>query len=252
MKPSRPYLIKALQEWLLDNDCTPHMAVDVAVKGVMVPEQFISDGQIVLNISPSAIQNFVLDDEAISFSARFGGVPMQVYVPVVAVMAIFFIFGVWLLQQDSLLGRIELWLKQRLKQRLAHVISAFIETLRHSGVLLSPRLLAYSLWLGIIAWGAEGVAFYYLLHVMGADVGLVASLFIYAFSMLIGAISFLPGGLGGAEVTMTALLMLNGMDNGAAVAATLLIRLTTLWFAVVLGLFAILPGRRTFPTGTNN
>ncbi|SIT09278.1 ClpXP protease specificity-enhancing factor [Neptunomonas antarctica] len=89
MKPSRPYLIKALQEWLLDNDCTPYLAVDVAVKGVMVPEQFISDGQIVLNISPSAIQNFVLDDEAISFNARFGGVPMNIYVPMAAVLAVY-------------------------------------------------------------------------------------------------------------------------------------------------------------------
>lgn len=89
MKPSRPYLIKALQEWLLDNDCTPHLAVDVAVKGVMVPEQFISDGQIVLNISPSAIQDFLLNDEAISFNARFGGVPMNVYVPMSAVLAVY-------------------------------------------------------------------------------------------------------------------------------------------------------------------
>ncbi len=89
MKPSRPYLIKALQEWLLDNDCTPHLAVDVAVKGVMVPEQFISDGQIVLNISPSAVQNFLLDDQAISFNARFGGVPMNVYVPMAAVLAVY-------------------------------------------------------------------------------------------------------------------------------------------------------------------
>jgi uncharacterized protein (TIRG00374 family) len=70
--------------------------------------------------------------------------------------------------------------------------------------------------------------------------------------MLIGAISFLPGGLGGAEVTMTALLMLNGMDNGAAVAATLLIRLTTLWFAVVLGLLALLPGQRRLPSAPDN
>ena len=89
MKPSRPYLIKALQEWLLDNDCTPHLAVDVSIKGVMVPEQFISDGQIVLNISPSAVQNFLLDDEAISFNARFGGVPMNIYVPMAAVLAVY-------------------------------------------------------------------------------------------------------------------------------------------------------------------
>jgi uncharacterized protein (TIRG00374 family) len=160
--------------------------------------------------------------------------------PVVAVMAIFFIFGIWLLQQHALLGRIEQWLTRRFHQRLAHIISGFIDTLRHSGGLLSLPLLSYSLWLGVIAWGAEGLAFYYLLQVMGADVSLVVAMFIYAFAMLIGAISFLPGGLGGAEVTMTALLMLNGMDNGAAVAATLLIRLTTLWFAVVLGLLAML------------
>jgi uncharacterized protein (TIRG00374 family) len=87
---------------------------------------------------------------------------------------------------------------------------------------------------------------------MGRDIGVVAALFIYAFSMLVGAISFLPGGIGGAEVTMTALLMLNGMDNAGAVAATLLIRLATLWFAVLLGLLAMLPARRAVPTGANH
>lgn len=172
--------------------------------------------------------------------------------PVVAVMAVFFIFGVWLLQQHALLGHLQVWLTQRLPQRVAHLISGFIETLRHSGGLLSLPLLGYSLGLGLVAWGAEGIAFYYLLQVMGLDIGVVPALFIYAFSMLIGAISFLPGGIGGAEVTMTALLLFNGMDNGGAVAATLLIRLTTLWFAVVLGLLAMLPVRRTVPTGANN
>ncbi len=169
--------------------------------------------------------------------------------PVVAVMALLFIFGLWLLQQHVLLGRIEQWLTRRFHQRVAHLISGFIDTLRHSRGLLSLPLLGYSLWLGIIAWGAEGLAFYYLLQVMGFEITLVTAMFIYAFSMLIGAISFLPGGLGGAEVTMTALLMLNGVDNGAAVAATLLIRLTTLWFAVVLGLLAMLPGRRALSGG---
>jgi uncharacterized protein (TIRG00374 family) len=162
--------------------------------------------------------------------------------PVVAVLALLFIFGIWLLQQHALLARIEQWLNRRFQQRVAHLISGFIDTLRHSGGLLSLPLLMYSLGLGIIAWGAEGLAFYYLLQVMGADVALDVAIFIYAFAMLIGAISFLPGGLGGAEVTMTALLMFNGMDNGSAVAATLLIRLTTLWFAVVLGLLAMIPG----------
>jgi len=164
--------------------------------------------------------------------------------PVVAAVAMGFILGLWLLQQHSLLGRFESWLTQRFQQRLAHLISGFIDTLRHSGGLLSLPLLGYSLGLGLIAWGAEGVAFYYLLQVMGAEITLTMALFIYAFAMLVGAISFLPGGLGGAEVTMTGLLLINGMESASAVAATLVIRLTTLWFAVVLGMLAMLPGHR--------
>lgn len=89
MNPSRPYLIRGLHEWLIDNDLTPHIAVDAFVKGVMVPEQFISDGQIVLNISPSAVVGLTIDDHAVSFSARFGGMPMNVYVPMSAVLAIY-------------------------------------------------------------------------------------------------------------------------------------------------------------------
>jgi uncharacterized protein (TIRG00374 family) len=65
------------------------------------------------------------------------------------------------------------------------------------------------------------------------------ALFIYAFSMLVGAISFLPGGLGGTEATMVALLMLNKIAQPQAVAATVLIRLATLWFAVALGVIAM-------------
>lgn len=89
MNPSRAYLLRALYEWLVDGQCTPHIVVDATVQGVMVPEQFVSDGQIVLNINSSAVQNLQLENEAVSFNARFGGVPMNVYVPMVAVLAIY-------------------------------------------------------------------------------------------------------------------------------------------------------------------
>ena len=89
MTPSRPYLLRALHEWILENDSTPHMVVDATINDVMVPERFISDGQIVLNISPSAVQGLSLGDEAVEFNARFGGVPMHVYVPILAVMAVY-------------------------------------------------------------------------------------------------------------------------------------------------------------------
>ncbi|MEH6578792.1 MAG: ClpXP protease specificity-enhancing factor [Amphritea sp.] len=89
MKPSRGYLVRALNEWIQDNGCTPHIVVDAEIAGVMVPTQFVSDGQVVLNISPTAVQGLLVDSDAVSFSARFGGVPMNVFVPMVAVLAIY-------------------------------------------------------------------------------------------------------------------------------------------------------------------
>lgn len=89
MQSSRGYLIRALNEWILDSGWTPHLVIDAEIQGVMVPQQFISDGQIVLNIAPSAAQNLMIENDAVSFNARFGGVPMNVFVPIVAVMAIY-------------------------------------------------------------------------------------------------------------------------------------------------------------------
>lgn len=89
MTPSRPYLVRALNEWIVDNAMTPYLVIDAGVQGVRVPEDYVTNGQIILNVSPSAVQHLEIDNESIEFSARFGGVPMQVYVPVVAVMAIY-------------------------------------------------------------------------------------------------------------------------------------------------------------------
>ncbi len=88
MTPSRPYLLRAFYEWLLDNDMTPHLLVDANARMVQVPQQFARDGQIVLNIAPQAVVAFTMDNEAISFNARFGGVPQQLYIPMAAVLAI--------------------------------------------------------------------------------------------------------------------------------------------------------------------
>ncbi|MGB0466364.1 MAG: ClpXP protease specificity-enhancing factor [Pontibacterium sp.] len=89
MKPSRPYLLKALYEWLLDNELTPHLLVNAQLPHVSVPRQFVEDGQIVLNIMPGAVRDFGIEDDAVFFNARFGGQPMDVYVPMGAVMAIY-------------------------------------------------------------------------------------------------------------------------------------------------------------------
>lgn len=89
MTSSRPYLLRALYEWIVDNDCTPHIMVDANFSGLDVPNQFIENGRIVLNISPSAIQNMVLGDDAMRFSARFSGVATSLYIPIAAVQAIY-------------------------------------------------------------------------------------------------------------------------------------------------------------------
>lgn len=87
--PSRPYLLRALHQWILDNRCTPYLLVDASLQGVSVPEDYVDGGQIVLNISPSAVQGLLIDNEGVSFNARFGGVPMSVFVPTVAVLAVY-------------------------------------------------------------------------------------------------------------------------------------------------------------------
>ena len=89
MTPSRPYLMRALNEWILDNHCTPYVLVDAALPGVQVPQDYVNNGQIVLNISPSAVKSLEIDNDGLSFNARFGGVPMQVFAPVVAILAIY-------------------------------------------------------------------------------------------------------------------------------------------------------------------
>lgn len=89
MTSSRPYLIRALYQWIVDNGVTPYVLVDAHANGAVVPVQYIQDGKIVLNIAPMAVRSLVLGDEHISFNARFGGHAMDVFVPVASVLAIY-------------------------------------------------------------------------------------------------------------------------------------------------------------------
>lgn len=89
MKARRPYLLRAMHEWICDSGCTPHVVVDAGVRGVEVPRQFVQDGKIVLNLSWSATAQLTLGSDEVSFSGRFGGTPMSVRIPVGAVLAIY-------------------------------------------------------------------------------------------------------------------------------------------------------------------
>ena len=96
------------------------------------------------------------------------------------------------------------------------------------------KILSLTTILSVVAWSMEAWAFYWLLYWCDVNVNYQFAFFVYAVSMLVGALSFLPGGLGGAEATMISLLVYHGVDTHTALAITLFIRLTTLWFAVVL------------------
>ncbi|EGW54927.1 ClpXP protease specificity-enhancing factor [Candidatus Endoriftia persephonae] len=89
MTSNRPYLIRALYEWLVDNALTPYLLVDADHEAVEVPQQFVSEGRIVLNIAPDAVVGLELGNEWISFSARFAGHPQAILVPPAAVLGIY-------------------------------------------------------------------------------------------------------------------------------------------------------------------
>ncbi len=89
MTSNRPYLIRAIWQWISDNNLTPHLLVDADARGVEIPRQFVEDGRIVLNVSASAARDLELGNDYISFGARFSGTPMDVLIPVNAVLGIY-------------------------------------------------------------------------------------------------------------------------------------------------------------------
>ena len=89
MSSSRPYIMRALYEWILDNECTPYVLVNAEEPGVDVPRKYVKDGQIVLNISPAAVVDLAIDNECMRFNGRFGGVATDIFVPVNAVIGIY-------------------------------------------------------------------------------------------------------------------------------------------------------------------
>lgn len=89
MTSSKPYLIRAIYQWLVDNHLTPYLMVDADFPDVLVPEHFIEDGKIVLNVAPQAVGNLQLGNEALEFDASFSGVITHIYIPTKSVMAIY-------------------------------------------------------------------------------------------------------------------------------------------------------------------
>jgi len=89
MSPNRPYLLRAIYDWITDNQLTPYVLVDASAEGVRVPPQVIKNGQVVLNLAMRAVANLELGNDWISFQARFSGVSQSIRIPVQAVLALY-------------------------------------------------------------------------------------------------------------------------------------------------------------------
>ena len=157
----------------------------------------------------------------------------------VIIAGLFVVILLYIVQKDTWLQAAERFALKRLPGRFAHIIEFLIETVLAFRSCFKPRVLVAGILLGCLAWGAEGTAFYCLLQLSGYDVPFLTAVFIFTFSLLVGAVTLIPGGLGTTEIAMLQLLLLNGVPKSGAVAITLLIRLCTLWFSVLLGLIAL-------------
>lgn len=156
--------------------------------------------------------------------------------PLVAAGAVCVALALALLAHPTLLDRMQARVTG--PSRPAALLRQLLGVLHEARRCHRPGLLLGATALGLAAWGAEAWAFHRVLQGMGLEVPLAFAVFVYAVSMLAGALSFMPGGIGGAEGVMVALLMTQA-PAADAVAATVLIRLTTLWFAVAIGALAL-------------
>ena len=154
--------------------------------------------------------------------------------PVVGLALAAVVLALLLVQWTALIAAIDRWAQVR-PQKWARLVVKLCEVVLHFRRCFSLPAMSMGLVLGTVAWFAEGLGFWWLLVALDHPLPMSTAVFIYAFAMLVGALSFLPGGLGGSEAAMIALLSLNGFPEASAVTATLICRLATLWFAVGLG-----------------
>lgn len=163
--------------------------------------------------------------------------------PVVG-LALFLAFAALLLAQwRALLLAAERWAATR-SRGWARLLVKLCAIVLHFRRCFSPSAMMMGLALGIPAWLAEGLGFWWLLDALGHPLPVTRAVFVYAFAMLVGGLSFLPGGLGSSEAVMIGLLSLYGLPEATAVTATLICRLATLWFAVALGAIFLMRQKR--------
>ncbi|OQA04446.1 MAG: hypothetical protein BWY68_00313 [bacterium ADurb.Bin400] len=129
---------------------------------------------------------------------------------------------------------------------LARKVHKLRELYDSSYALLQPKRIAWPLIIAVISWGFEAIAFYLVFQAFDLNGSVMAAVFIYSFSTIVGAVSMLPGGLGMTEGLIAGLMKMLEIDTAVAALSTVIIRLATLWFAVVIGLAFLLMAEKRF------
>lgn len=178
----------------------------------------------------------LLDLLAVWFIALLGMWTFEEYRWIIFVTAALCSVAVFLIQQPFILKYFEHQSQKEPSKLFTKICGFAAYTLVRTKELLGFKPLTIGCILGILSWGAEAIGFVYLIDLLGYDLNPYMIAAIYAAAMLVGALSFLPGGLGGAEITMHVLLVAMTVSEADSVAATLICRIATLWFAVLIGL----------------
>jgi uncharacterized protein (TIRG00374 family) len=160
------------------------------------------------------------------------------YRPLIGAVLALVLLALVVVSRASLPGWVETFSAKH-SGRIAQLAKGFANLLRSADRLLKPRLLCFGTVLGLVAWGAEGLGFYIICQGLHIELGPMAAIGIYSVAALAGSAAFfLPGGIGGMELVMTSLLVDAGASVTTGVIATLMCRLATLWFAVLIGVVA--------------
>lgn len=142
------------------------------------------------------------------------------------------------IRSQYLLAQLQNWHHKSKDSRPGRYIGHLANLLHNAQTFMTPKFLYIGLLTGLLSWSIQGIAFYYILQTLGFESSLSMAMGIYAISLLAGAASFIPGGIGSTELVMGLLLAASGADNSIAITAPLISRLSTLWFAVAVGFIA--------------
>ena len=206
-----------------------------AVRSLYLREYGVTYGESIAALFVERLQDVL----AMALLASMAALDRPSYRPLVAGALLLVVAVLAVLSVAALPEFIERWSARLHRPRLAGLLAAFASLLRASRVLLTPRMLAFGTFVGVLSWGGEGLGLYLICQGLHLSVDVWTSLGIYALAVLAGSAAFfLPAGLGGMELVMTSLLVGHGASLRVAVIATLLCRVATLWFAVLIGIIA--------------